>query len=38
MLLIDGPLGVLDANQAEAIGQRLIDIVELGLPLAGAAR
>lgn len=35
MLLIDGPLRVLDANQAEAIGQRLIDMVELGLPQAG---
>ncbi|MFJ7566240.1 TetR/AcrR family transcriptional regulator [Herminiimonas sp. NPDC097707] len=38
MLLIDGPLRVLDAQQAEAIGQRLIDMVELGLPAAGAGR
>lgn len=38
MLLIDGPLRVLDTNQAEAIGQRLIDMVELGLPQAGAGR
>jgi AcrR family transcriptional regulator len=38
MLLIDGPLRVLDATQAEAIGQRLIDMVELGLPKAGAGR
>lgn len=36
MLLIDGPLRVLDNQQAEAIGQRLIDMVELGLPQAGA--
>jgi AcrR family transcriptional regulator len=34
MLLIDGPLRVLDVNQAERIGQRLIDMVELGLPHA----
>lgn len=38
MLLIDGPLRVLDTQQAEAIGQRLIDMVELGLPAAGAGR
>lgn len=38
MLLIDGPLRVLDTNQAEAIGQRLIDMVELGLPQAGSGR
>ncbi len=38
MLLIDGPLRVLDAQQAEAIGQRLIDMVEFGLPAAGAGR
>ncbi len=38
MLLIDGPLRVLDSTQAEAIGQRLIDMVELGLPQVGAGR
>ncbi|CAL61666.1 Hypothetical protein HEAR1497 [Herminiimonas arsenicoxydans] len=38
VLLIDGPSGVLDAQQAETIGQRLIDMVELGLPAAGAGR
>lgn len=32
MLLIDGPLRCLDATQAEAIGQRLLDMVEQGLP------
>lgn len=31
MLQIDGPLRGLDAKQAEAIGQRLIDMVERGL-------
>lgn len=34
MLLIDGPLRILDATQAEAVGQRLIDMVEFGLPAA----
>lgn len=38
MLLIDGPLRALDADQAEAIGQRLIDMVECGLPQAGPVR
>jgi len=32
MLLLDGPLRVMDAAQAEAVGQRLIDMVERGLP------
>jgi AcrR family transcriptional regulator len=31
MLLIDGPLRVLDAAQAQAMGQRVIDMVEGGL-------
>jgi AcrR family transcriptional regulator len=31
MLLIDGPLRVLDAAQAQALGQRVIDMVESGL-------
>lgn len=31
MLLIDGPLRVLDATQAQAMGQRVIDMVENGL-------
>jgi AcrR family transcriptional regulator len=31
MLLIDGPLRVLDAEQAQTLGQRLIDMVEGGL-------
>lgn len=31
MLQIDGPLRGLEATQAEAIGQRLIDMVERGL-------
>ena len=31
MLLIDGPLRALDATQAEAIGERLIGMVEQGL-------
>lgn len=31
MLLIDGPLRVLDATQAQAMGQRVIDMVEGGL-------
>ncbi len=34
MLLIDGPLRILDATQAEAVGQRLIDMPEFGLPAA----
>lgn len=34
MLLIDGPLRVLDQRQADVIGQRLIDMVETGLPQA----
>jgi len=32
MLLIDGPLRVMNEAQAEAVGQRLIDMVERGLP------
>ncbi|HWT71491.1 MAG TPA: TetR/AcrR family transcriptional regulator [Oxalicibacterium sp.] len=31
MLLIDGPLRVLDATQAQAMGQRVIEMVENGL-------
>lgn len=32
MLLIDGPLRVMNDAQAEMVGQRLIDMVERGLP------
>ncbi|WP_076591231.1 TetR/AcrR family transcriptional regulator [Herminiimonas arsenitoxidans] len=34
MLSIDGPLRSLNNEQAEAVGQRLIDMVEHGMPLA----
>jgi AcrR family transcriptional regulator len=34
MLSIDGPLRSLNDEQAAAIGQRLIDMVEFGMPLA----
>jgi predicted N-acetyltransferase YhbS len=32
MLLIDGPLRVLNDEQAEGVGGQLIDMVERGLP------